>query len=203
MKGEYLPQNENEEEKIINIIKEACRVPDLQPEDWKKYGPKVIYLFLSKIKNINNYIIQLSSPNKKDYTFHEKAKLKSLLIYDMPKEFRKQVNINIIIKNLKIILQIWLISTGVKKLLEYNKNYYSDLIRNYPDNFISPYEVQINLDLERTFPSKPFFQEQKNIIKLKNILLAFSRRNSTIGYCQGFNFIVGKILEVCEDEVIK
>ncbi len=54
MKGEYLPQNENEEEKIINIIKEACRVPDLQPEDWKKYGPKVIYLFLSKIKNINN-----------------------------------------------------------------------------------------------------------------------------------------------------
>ena len=88
-------------------------------------------------------------------------------------------------------------------MLDYNKDYYSDLIRNYPDNFVSPYESQINLDLERTFPNKPFFQNHTNIIKLKNILLAFSRRNSTIGYCQGFNFIAGKILEVCEDEVIK
>lgn len=87
--------------------------------------------------------------------------------------------------------------------MDLNKNYYSDLIRNYPDNFISPYENQINLDLERTFPEDTFFQEQRNLIKLKNILLAFSRRNATIGYCQGFNFIVGKILKICEDEVNK
>ena len=87
--------------------------------------------------------------------------------------------------------------------MDLNKNDYSDLIRNYPDNFISPYENQINLDIERTFPQDTFFQEQRNLIKLKNILLAFSRRNATIGYCQGFNFIVGKILKVCEDEVNK
>ena len=87
--------------------------------------------------------------------------------------------------------------------MELNKNYYSDLIRNYPDNFLSPYENQINLDIERTFQHDTFFQEQRNLIKLKNILLAFSRRNATIGYCQGFNFIVGKILKVCEDEVNK
>ena len=30
------------EEKIIKLIKEACRVQNLKPEDWKKYGPKVI-----------------------------------------------------------------------------------------------------------------------------------------------------------------
>lgn len=58
-------------------------------------------------------------------------------------------------------------------------------------------------DLKRTFPTDSFFKEQKNIIKLKNILIAFSRRNSSIGYCQGFNFIAGKILKVCENEVIK
>ena len=81
------------------------------------------------------------------------------------------------------------------------KDYYSDLIINYPDDVASPYENQINLDLGRTFPQDPFFQDQKNITKLKNILLAFSRREATIGYCQGFNFIVGKILKVCEDEV--
>ena len=85
--------------------------------------------------------------------------------------------------------------------MEFNKNYYSDLIINYPENILSPYENQINLDLDRTFPQDPFFQDPKHIDKLKIILVAFSRRESTIGYCQGFNFIVGKILKVCEDEV--
>ena len=94
-------------------------------------------------------------------------------------------------------------SSGVKKSIENNKSYYSDLIRNYPDTILSPYIDQINLDLERTFPEDPFFQDQKNIVKLKNILLAFSRRESTTGYCQGFNFVLGKILKICEDEVIK
>jgi hypothetical protein len=83
----------------------------------------------------------------------------------------------------------------------FNKNYYAGLIKNYPDNILSPYENLINLDLERTFPADPFFQDEKNLKKLKNILLAFSRRESTIGYCQGFNFIVGKILKIFEDEV--
>lgn len=87
--------------------------------------------------------------------------------------------------------------------MEFNKDYYKDLITNYPDNIDCPYETQINLDLDRTFPLDPFFKEENNIKKLKNILLAFSRRESTIGYCQGFNFIVGTILKVCEDEVNK
>ena len=38
------PSPNNNEERIINIIKEACRIPELKPEDWKKYGPKVIQI---------------------------------------------------------------------------------------------------------------------------------------------------------------
>jgi len=34
----------NNEENILKIIKEAIRQPNLSPEDWKKYGPKVINL---------------------------------------------------------------------------------------------------------------------------------------------------------------
>ena len=33
----------NPEEQIIRIIKEVCSVPNLKPEDWYIYGPKVIY----------------------------------------------------------------------------------------------------------------------------------------------------------------
>ena len=35
---------------------------------------------------------------------------------------------------------------------------------------------------------------------LKNILICYSRRNSKIGYVQGFNFIVGKILMIMKNE---
>ena len=33
--------NINHEEEIIKIIKEVCRCPNLKPEDWHEYGPKV------------------------------------------------------------------------------------------------------------------------------------------------------------------
>jgi hypothetical protein len=38
-------------------------------------------------------------------------------------------------------------------------------------------------------------------MSIKRILLAFSRRNTSIGYCQGFNYIVGKIYKICQNEV--
>ena len=87
-------------------------------------------------------------------------------------------------------------------MLLFNRNYYNNLLNNYPENIPSPFEAQINLDLGRTYPNDPFFKEKENIQKLKNILIAISRRETTIGYCQGFNFIVGKILKICKNEVI-
>ena len=41
-----MEEDNSNETKIIKIIKEACRVPKLKPEDWKKYGPKVILNFI-------------------------------------------------------------------------------------------------------------------------------------------------------------
>ena len=34
--------NKDNEEEIIKMMKEVCRVPNLKPEDWQKFGPKVI-----------------------------------------------------------------------------------------------------------------------------------------------------------------
>ncbi len=36
--------------------------------------------------------------------------------------------------------------------------------------------------------------------KLRNVLLAYSRRNISIGYVQGFNFIVGRLLKINQNE---
>lgn len=80
-------------------------------------------------------------------------------------------------------------------------NYYYNILNEYPDYVPSIYEQSIDRDLSRTFPEEEYFKNKTNLQKIKNVLLAFSRRNSSIGYNQGFNFIVGRILEIVEDEV--
>lgn len=57
------------------------------------------------------------------------------------------------------------------------------------------------MDLKRTFPEDKFFRDESNLKKMKNILICYSVRNSPIGYCQGFNFIVAQLLKVFEEEV--
>ena len=88
-------------------------------------------------------------------------------------------------------------------MMLYNKNYYYNLLHKFPKNIPNVFEEQIDLDLRRTYPNDKFFQNNNNIAMLKNVLIAFSRRVTTIGYCQGFNFIVGRILKICQNEVIK
>jgi hypothetical protein len=81
-------------------------------------------------------------------------------------------------------------------------DYYNNILNNYPDYIPSLYEQTIDKDITRTFPDEKFFQNKENLNKLRNILVAFSRRNSSLGYTQGFNLIVGRILEIVQDEVI-
>lgn len=85
--------------------------------------------------------------------------------------------------------------------MDNNPQYYDCLVNDYPYYIPSAYETLIELDLPRTFPHETYFRNKENIAKLKNVLIAYSRRNVTVGYCQGFNFIVGKLLMVFESEV--
>ncbi|KAI7830608.1 rab-GTPase-TBC domain-containing protein [Gamsiella multidivaricata] len=53
----------------------------------------------------------------------------------------------------------------------------------------------IELDLHRTFPTNVLFGPGGHgIEKLKNILLAYSLHNPTVGYCQGMNLLAGTLL---------
>jgi hypothetical protein len=94
---------------------------------------------------------------------------------------------------------MWFVCSGAKREMTNNPNYYRNILCYYPNNTISLYEKQIEIDLPRTFPTDEYYS-QTVIRKMKNILLAFSRRNISIGYCQGFNFIVGRLLKVIPDE---
>lgn len=91
--------------------------------------------------------------------------------------------------------------SGASTAKNNNKDYYHNILHNYPDYIPSSFDKEIINDLQRTFPNESFFQEKQTLDSMYNILLAYSRRNSTIGYCQGFNFIVGRLLEIIEEEV--
>ena len=146
---------------------------------------------LNNILNSINYtwekdgIPLISSPNKLKFSIKERQILCNLLTKPFPSEHRKNY---------------WLIATGAKEDIKNNPNYYNNILNNFPKEIPDLYENQINLDLNRTFPEDEFFQKEENLNKLKNILLAFSRRNISIGYMQGFNFIVGKILKNVKNE---
>jgi hypothetical protein len=146
---------------------------------------------LNNILNSINYtwekdgIPLISSPNKLKFSIKERQILCNLLTKPFPSEHRKNY---------------WLIATGAKEDIKNNPNYYNHILTNFPKEIPDLYENQINLDLNRTFPEDEFFQKEENLNKLKNILLAFSRRNISIGYMQGFNFIVGKILKNVKNE---
>ncbi|BGP23116.1 hypothetical protein JCM10295v2_002009 [Rhodotorula toruloides] len=54
---------------------------------------------------------------------------------------------------------------------------------------------QIDMDCHRTFPTCVFFAGNgPGVDKLRNVLVAYSRRNPKIGYCQGMNNLAATLL---------
>ena len=125
----------------------------------------------------------LKDRDKLTLTIEEKEQLKFLIALGTPPEYRSN---------------LWKTCSGAKRDIEENKEYYFYL-KKLSKEVPSLYDKQIRSDIKRTNPkmnSDPDFLE-----KLQNILTCYSIRNSSVGYCQGFNFIVSKLLEVILDEV--
>ena len=120
--------------------------------------------------------------NKINLTQFEKEKLKVLISFGTPDFYRSK---------------LWILCSGAKKQINENPCYYSSL-KKLSLEVPSLCRVQIEKDIKRTINlgNDPNFYE-----KLKNISICYSIRNSSIGYCQGFNFIVARLLYVLKDEV--
>ena len=131
------------------------------------------------------YFNQLFSPDIIFYNSKQISLIKELLISKLPTEKRRD---------------FWFIASGAKREMLNNPGYYSSIIKNFPNGTQSPGEASLKLDITRTFPYLDFYKKEENRKKLERILKAFVRRNATIGYSQGLNFIVGRLLMVLEDE---
>ncbi|CAI7656126.1 unnamed protein product [Penicillium glandicola] len=73
--------------------------------------------------------------------------------------------------------------------------YYDDLVHGVggsdPDSSVV---AQIDMDIRRTLTDNVFFRKGPGVGKLKEVLLAYSRRNPEVGYCQGMNLIAASLL---------
>lgn len=73
--------------------------------------------------------------------------------------------------------------------------YYNELVKGTTTGDSDPTIVsQIEMDIHRTLTDNIFFRKGPGVAKLKEVLLAYSRRNPEVGYCQGMNLIAGSLL---------
>lgn len=111
----------------------------------------------------------------------------------MAKERRKELNL-LVLGGIPMNYRpkIWGELTGACTLRE--PLYYQELLRHGKDVDLTCV-AQIDLDIRRTMPSNVFFAGTgPGVIKLRRVLLAFSRHNPTVGYCQGMNVIAATLL---------
>jgi hypothetical protein len=70
--------------------------------------------------------------------------------------------------------------------------YYEDIVSDGEDD--PTIATQIQMDITRTLTDNIFFRTGPGVQKLQEVLLAYSRRNPEVGYCQGMNLITACLL---------
>ncbi|KAF8963126.1 rab-GTPase-TBC domain-containing protein [Flammula alnicola] len=93
--------------------------------------------------------------------------------------------------------KVWLESSGALEMRE--PGIFQDLLAEAdgPDSVAN----EIEKDVGRTMPLNIFFGgDGAGVDKLRRVLIAYSRRNRSVGYCQGMNLITSTLLLVHADE---
>lgn len=72
--------------------------------------------------------------------------------------------------------------------------YYDDIVAQSGETDDPIVVSQIQMDIHRTLTDNIFFREGPGVAKLSEVLLAYSRRNKDVGYCQGMNLITANLL---------
>lgn len=86
--------------------------------------------------------------------------------------------------------KIWAECSGASTLRV--PGYYDDLVSHGDDD--PTILAQIKMDINRTLTDNIFFRKGPGVIKLNEVLIAYSRRNPEVGYCQGMNLITASLL---------
>nr|XP_056704912.1 TBC1 domain family member 2A [Euleptes europaea] len=162
-------------------------VPDYEAEDWKLLA-KIQALEIKSSHLLNQDALEkpLSERWNSLGELIPSSELKSLLRCGVPVEHRQRV-------------WRWIVSHRVQHIR--SPGHYNNLLKQC-EVADHPASRQIELDLPRTLTNNKHFTSPTSqlVPKLRRVLLAFSRQNPTIGYCQGLNRLAAVALLVLEEE---
>ncbi|KAF2284844.1 hypothetical protein P3X46_012104 [Hevea brasiliensis] len=96
--------------------------------------------------------------------------------------------------------KVWFsLSGAAKKKSTVPESYYNDLTKAV-EGKVTPATRQIDHDLPRTFPGHPWLDTPEGHATLRRVLVAYSFRDSDVGYCQGLNYVAALLLLVMKTE---
>ncbi|RKF65933.1 putative tbc domain-containing protein [Erysiphe neolycopersici] len=88
--------------------------------------------------------------------------------------------------------KIWAECSGASTLRI--PGYYDSLVTKSNTDDDPEIVTQIKMDINRTLTDNIYFRKGPGVSKLNEVLLAYSRRNPKVGYCQGMNLITACLL---------
>ncbi|EIN04001.1 TBC-domain-containing protein [Punctularia strigosozonata HHB-11173 SS5] len=92
--------------------------------------------------------------------------------------------------------KLWFECSGALEMRE--PGLFTDLLAGQGSKDV---EMEIEKDVGRTMPLNVFFGgDGAGVDKLRRVLVAYSRRNPSVGYCQGMNLVTSTLLLVHADE---
>ncbi|OLL27091.1 TBC domain-containing protein [Neolecta irregularis DAH-3] len=171
---------------IQNLLEHMIDAHDaiqrVQKEKWDKYLRKIhkdrrLEKGMSKDIGNDGEIVGLSTMGMGKLGREAWKEFRNLMFSGVPVVYRAKV---------------WAECSGASQLRQ--PGYYDDLISDGRDTDSMSVQ-QIDMDINRTMPNNVFFGGKgPGVPKLRRLLLAFSRHNPSIGYCQGMNVIAATLL---------
>lgn len=95
--------------------------------------------------------------------------------------------------------EIWELCCGSMYLRFANQEEYQDILKSYKDKQSLAIE-EIEKDLNRSLPEYAAYQSPEGITRLRNVLTAYSWKNTQVGYCQAMNIVVAALLIFMSEE---
>lgn len=121
-----------------------------------------------------------------DARIRAQKKVKKLIRAGIPSVFRSQI--------------WWVCSGGADKMKLAPADQQYAALPKEDLGTLTPSAFEIEKDLHRTFPNNDNVSSADGLIVLRRVLIAYSVRNPTVGYCQSMNFIAAVLLMYLDEE---
>jgi hypothetical protein len=93
---------------------------------------------------------------------------------------------------------LWCMVAGMLDIRAMNPKLFHKSLDTYERSVLVKYasvDASIRLDLHRTYPEFPLFQQRRGIDNMAEVLQALAVVHPDVGYCQGMNFVAGALLQ--------